>query len=115
MTDCDWSSDVCSSDLADLELAQHIIIGIFRRAGMIAVCCVAALSRLSGFGKKDRYKPVITCVDGSVYNNSFFMHEAITDGMQDFTVQELNIYSMCKGVEQATIIGTAAASLISDK
>ena len=100
---------------ADLELAQHIIIGIFRRAGLIAVCCVAALSRLSGFGKKDRYKPVITCVDGSVYNNSFFMHEAITDGMQDFTVQELNIYSMCKGVERATIIGTAAAALIVEK
>ena len=58
---------------------------------------------------------MITCVDGSVYNNSFFMHEAITDGMQDFTVQELNIYCVCKGVEQATIIGTAAASLISDK
>ena len=97
---------------ADLELAQHIIIGVFRRAGLIAVCCGAALAKLTGIVTKDRYKPIIICVDGSVYNNSFFMHEAVTDAMQDFTVQQLNIYCMCKGVEQATLIGTAAAALL---
>ncbi len=95
----------------DLTTAQHIIIGVFRRAANVNVCCAAALSKLTGFGKTDRYKPVIICVDGSVYNRSFFMHEGITDGMQDFTVQEMNIYSMCKGVENATLLGTAAAAL----
>lgn len=95
----------------DLITAQHIIIGVFRRAGNASVCCCAALAKLTGLGRKDRYKPVIICVDGSVYNKSYFMHEAITDGMQDFTVQELGIYSMCKGVDQATLVGTAAAAL----
>ena len=99
----------------DLTTAQHIIIGVFRRAANVSVCCAAAVAKLTGFGKTDRYKPVIICVDGSVYNKSFFMHEGVTDGMQDFTVQVLNIFSMCKGVENATLLGTAAVAITEHK
>lgn len=95
----------------DLITAQHIIIGMFRRAAHVTVCCCAALAKLTGLGRKDRYKPVIICVDGSVYNKSFFMHEEITDAMQDFTVRDLGIYSMCKGIDNATLVGSAAAVL----
>ena len=42
---------------------------------------------------------------------SFFVHEEVTEGMQEFAIQELNIFSMCKGVEHATLIGTACAAV----
>lgn len=96
----------------DLTTAQHIIVGVFRRAANVSVCCCAAVAKLTGFGVTDRYKPVVICVDGSVYNKSLLMHDAITEGMQDFTVQELGIFCLCKGVEQATLVGTAAAALL---
>lgn len=96
----------------DLTTAQHILIGVFRRAGAVCTCLASAIAKLSGHGLTDRYKPVIVCVDGSVYNRSFFVHEAVTEGMQEFAIQELNIFSMCKGVEHATLVGTAAAALL---
>ncbi len=95
----------------DLTTAQHIIIGVLRRAGAASTCLASAIAKLSGQGLTDRYKPVIVSVDGSVYNKSFFVHEEVTEGMQEFAIQELNIFSMCKGVEHATLIGTACAAV----
>ena len=94
---------------ADRETAGQIIRALFIRAANLSVCAVSALSELIG-RPKDRYKPVITCVDGSLFNRSFRMHTAMTLQMQDYTMQERECFALCKGVEKATYIGTAVAA-----
>ena len=89
--------------------AGQILTACFIRAANLAVCAVSALSELMG-RPKDRYKPIMTCVDGSLYNRSIRMHTAMTLQMQDFTVQERECYALCKGIEKATYIGTAVAA-----
>ena len=94
---------------ADRITAGQIITASFVRSANLATCAVSALSELIG-RPKDRYKPIITCVDGSLFNKSFRMHTAMTTAMQDFTVQERECFALCKGVENATYIGTAVAA-----
>ena len=94
---------------ADRIAAGQILTACFIRAANLAVCAVSALSELMG-RPKDRYKPIMTCVDGSLYNRSIRMHTAMTLAMQDFTVQERECYALCKGVDKATYIGTAVAA-----
>ena len=94
---------------ADRETAGQLIRACFLRAANLATCAVSALSEMIG-RPKDRYKPIITCVDGSLFNNSFRMHTAMTLQMQDFTNEERECYALCKGVEKATYIGSAVAA-----
>ena len=94
---------------ADRTAAGQILTACFIRAANLATCAVSALSELMG-RPEDRYKPIMTCVDGSLYNRSIRMHTAMTLQMQDFTVQERECYALCKGVEKATYIGTAVAA-----
>ena len=94
---------------ADRITAGQLLTANFIRAANLATCAVSALSEMIG-RPKDRYKPIITCVDGSVFNNSFRMHTAMTLQMQDFTNEERECYALCKGVEKATYIGSAVAA-----
>ena len=94
---------------ADRETAGQLIRACFIRAANLSTCAVSALSEMIG-RPKDRYKPIITSVDGSLFNKSFRMHTAMTLQMQDFTTQERECYALCKGVEKATYIGSAVAA-----
>ena len=94
---------------ADRVTAGQILTANFVRAANLATCAVSALSEMIG-RPQDRYKPIITCVDGSFYNKSFRMHTAMTLAMQDFTMQERECFALCKGMEKATYIGTAVAA-----
>ncbi len=100
---------LADADADDRETAGQIIRAVFLRAANLAVCAVSALSELVG-RPADRYKPIITCVDGSVYNRSWRIHNAMMLAMQDFTVQERACFAVCKGVENATYIGSAVAA-----
>ncbi len=95
----------------DRAIAREIITALFRRAARAVTANVVALVLLVG-KPVERYKPLIICVDGSLYNNSLLMHDSIADAMRDFALQEMGVYSVCKGVEQATLTGTAAAALL---
>ena len=97
----------------DRETAGQLIRACFIRAANLATCAVSALSELIG-RPKDRYKPIITSVDGSLFNKSFRMHAAMTLQMQDFTMQERECFALCKGIENATYIGSAAAAWFHD-
>ena len=94
---------------ADRKTAGEIIRALFIRAANLAVCAVSALSETIG-RPEDRYKPVITCVDGSLFNKSWRMHTAMTLQLQDFTNEQRECFALCKGVENATYIGTAVAA-----
>lgn len=96
----------------DLAVAHQLVNALFWRAATFITCCAAAIAKLTGLAQGDRYKPVIICVDGSLFNKSMLLHSNVTLYMQDFTVQDMELYAMCKGVEQATLIGTAAAALL---
>ena len=96
----------------DVTTAAHIVTAMFWRSSKFITCCCTALAKLTGLAQGDRYKPVIICVDGSLFNKSMLLHHSVTLDMQDFTVQDMALYAMCKGVEQATLIGTAAAALL---
>ena len=100
---------LCDASEADRETAGQLIRACFIRAANLAVCAVSAMSEMIG-RPEDRYKPVITCVDGSLFNRSFCLHNAVTLAMQDFTNEQRECYALCKGVEKATYIGTAVAA-----
>ena len=100
---------LADASVEDRETAGQIIRALIIRAANLSVCAVSALSELIG-RPEDRYKPIITCVDGSLFNKSFCMHTAMTLQMQDFTNEQRECFALCKGVEKATYIGTAVAA-----
>ena len=94
---------------ADRETAGQLIRACILRAANLATCAVSALSELIG-RPKDRYKPIITSVDGSLFNKSWRMHTAMMLQMQDFTNEQRECFALVKGVEKATYIGSAVAA-----
>ena len=105
---------MADASVEDRETAGQIIRALIIRAANLSVCAVSALSELIG-RPEDRYKPIITCVDGSLFNKSFCMHTAMTLQMQDFTNEQRECFALCKGVEKATYIGTAVAAWFHEK
>lgn len=102
--------DACE---ADRTAAAQIITAIFQRAARAITANIAAILLLVG-GADNRYKPLVVCVDGSLFANSILLHPAITEIMQSFLADELKRYCVCKAVDNATIIGAAAAALLQE-
>lgn len=100
-------------DEADRAAAAKIISAAFLRAARAITANIAAILLLVG-GADNRYKPLVVCVDGSLFANSILLHPAITETMQTFLADEMERYCVCKAVENATIIGAAAAALLQE-
>lgn len=99
------------ADDADLTAAARIITAAFQRAARAITANIAAILLLVG-GADSRYKPLVVCVDGSLFANSSLLHPAIAETMQAFLADKLKRYCVCKSVDNATMIGTAAAALL---
>ena len=93
---------------ADRTAAAQLISAIFQRAAGALTANIAAMLELVG-GADNRYKPLVVCVDGSLFANSALLRPAIAVFSQSFLAEQHNRYCVCKAVDNATIIGTAAA------
>lgn len=111
--DCGAIPALHDVDNADRTAAARIITAVFQRAARAITANIAAILLLAG-GADNRYKPLVVCVDGALFANSSLLHPAITETMQAFLAGELNRYCVCKAVENATIIGAAAAALLQE-
>lgn len=96
---------------ADRTAAVRIITAVFQRAARAITANIAAILLLAG-GADSRYKPLVVCVDGSLFANSALLHPAISETMQTFLADGMKRYCVCKAVDNATIIGAAAAALL---
>lgn len=94
----------------DRDAAVQIITALFRRAARALTAGVAAVLALTG-GADSRYRPLVVCVDGSLFAGSLLLRSAMAETMQAFLGQARRQYAVCKPVDRATIIGTAAAAL----
>lgn len=102
--------DACE---ADRTAAVRIITAVFQRAARAITANIAAILLLAG-GADSRYKPLVVCVDGSLFANSALLHPAISETMQTFLADGMKRYCVCKAVDNATIIGAAAAALLQE-
>ena len=98
---------------ADRTAAAQLISAIFQRAAGALTANIAAMLELVG-GADNRYKPLVVCVDGSLFANSALLRPAIAAFSQSFLAEQHNRYCVCKAVDNATIIGTAAAALLQE-
>lgn len=98
---------------ADRTAAARIITAAFQRAARAITANIAAILLLVG-GADNRYKPLVVCVDGSLFANSALLHPAIAETMQAFLADGMKRYCVCKAVDNATIIGAAAAALLQE-
>ena len=63
-------------------------------------------------GAKNRYRPMVVAVDGSLFRYSTLLRPAVSEELEAFLVQKHQRYCVCKPVPNASAIGTAAASLL---
>lgn len=102
---------LCSASEADRALAAQLISATFQRAARAITANIAAILFLVG-GADNRYRPLVVCVDGSLFDKSNLLRPAIAETMRAFLEEQHKRYSVCKAMENATLIGTAAAALM---
>lgn len=102
---------LCGASEADRALAVQLISAIFERAARAITANIAAILMMIG-GADNRYKPLVVCVDGALFANSNLLRPAIAETMQTFLAEQHKRYCVCKAMDNATIIGTAAAALM---
>ena len=88
-----------------------VIQSVFGRAAKAIVANIAAIVFLTD-GAKNRYRPMVVAVDGSLFRYSTLLRPAVSEELEAFLVQKHQRYCVCKPVPNASAIGTAAASLI---
>ena len=88
-----------------------VIQGVFGRAAKAIVANIAAIVFLTD-GAKNRYRPMVVAVDGSLFRYSMLLRPAVSEELEAFLVQKHQRYCVCKPVPNASAIGTAAASLL---
>lgn len=96
---------------ADRKTAAMVIQGVFGRAAKAIVANIAAIVFLTD-GAKNRYRPMVVAVDGSLFRYSTLLRPAVSEELEAFLVQKHQRYCVCKPVPNASAIGTAAASLL---
>ena len=113
--DPDCGAIAALSDAADAarKTAAMVIQSVFGRAAKAIVANIAAIVFLTD-GAKNRYRPMVVAVDGSLFRYSTLLRPAVSEELEAFLVQKHQRYCVCKPVPNASAIGTAAASLLRD-
>jgi len=111
--DCGAIAALSGAADADRKTAAMVIQGVFGRAAKAIVANIAAIVFLTD-GAKNRYRPMVVAVDGSLFRYSTLLRPAVSEELETFLVQKHQRYCVCKPVPNASAIGTAAASLLQD-
>ena len=109
--DCGAIAALAAAADADRKTAAMVIQGVFGRAAKAIVANIAAIVFLTD-GAKNRYRPMVVAVDGSLFRYSTLLRPAVSEELEAFLVQKHQRYCVCKPVPNASAIGTAAASLL---
>lgn len=109
--DCGVIAALAAAADADRKTAAMVIQGVFGRAAKAIVANIAAIVFLTD-GAKNRYRPMVVAVDGSLFRYSTLLRPAVSEELEAFLVQKHQRYCVCKPVPNASAIGTAAASLL---
>ena len=109
--DCGAIAALSGAADADRKTAAMVIQGVFGRAAKAIVANIAAIVFLTD-GAKNRYRPMVVAVDGSLFRYSTLLRPAVSEELEAFLVQKHQRYCVCKPVPNASAIGTAAASLL---
>ena len=109
--DCGVIAALAAAADADRKTAAMVIQGVFGRAAKAIVANIAAIVFLTD-GAKNRYRPIVVAVDGSLFRYSTLLRPAVSEELEAFLVQKHQRYCVCKPVPNASAIGTAAASLL---
>ena len=109
--DCGAIAALAAAADADRKTAAMVIQGVFGRAAKAIVANIAAIVFLTD-GAKNRYRPMVVAVDGSLFRYSTLLRPAVSEELEVFLVQKHQRYCVCKPVPNASAIGTAAASLL---
>ena len=109
--DCGAIAALSGAADADRKTAAMVIQGMFGRAAKAIVANIAAIVFLTD-GAKNRYRPMVVAVDGSLFRYSTLLRPAVSEELEAFLVQKHQRYCVCKPVPNASAIGTAAASLL---
>ena len=108
--DCGAIAALSDAADADRKTAAMVIQSVFGRAAKAIVAAIVFLTD----GAKNRYRPMVVAVDGSLFRYSTLMRPAVSEELEAFLVQKHQRYCVCKPVPNASAIGTAAASLLQD-
>ena len=111
--DCGAIAALSDAADADRKTAAMVIQSVFGRAAKAIVANIAAIVFLTD-GAKNRYRPMVVAVDGSLFRYSTLLRPAVSEELEAFLVQKHQRYCVCKPVPNASAIGTAAASLLQD-
>lgn len=111
--DCGAIAALSDAADADRKTAAMVIQSVFGRAAKAIVANIAAIVFLTD-GAKNRYRPMVVAVDGSLFRYSTLLRPAVSEELEAFLVQKHQRYCVCKPVPNASAIGTAAASLLRD-
>lgn len=99
------------ASMGDRATAAALISAMFERAARAITANIGAILMLVG-GADNRYRPLVVCVDGALFDKSNLLRPAIAETMRTFLEEQHKRYSVCKAMENATLIGTAAAALM---
>lgn len=72
-----------------------VIQGVFGRAAKAIVANIAAIVFLTD-GAKNRYRPMVVAVDGSLFRYSTLLRPAVSEELDAFLVQKHQRYCVCK-------------------
>lgn len=95
----------------DRELVYALIDGCMERAARLICCNIAAVLEQADMGKFV-HRPACAVVEGSTFHKGYLFQDKLKRICHDYITKELGRHLVFRQVDQANLLGTAAAALL---